>query len=411
VGLCLTLQSLGQTIETGILSTYPAPRHNHNSFEGLTHQTTCPTGNTLNLIDKYWWQTLLQSRRQYQVIKDQLHPLVVSPPLNDLAFNHSLYDMGERNSVNSIGYLQRRQIILANAQQWFTDLSISPDPRYPPLGVVDIAELYGAGNNPSAAFKYILDYGKDIISDPRYNWIGVGVYCQPLPDQSFGDNNAAYWWVTLILVQTCFSPNEFAGSGSIPFLDLGSDSYNYFCCDVSGLQDYASCFAPNQTGTTYFVNTTNGVEPIACEFIPLNGANSVPGPVVTSYTGLAIATIFEGPGHQEVCFCVSHDIPTESNPNPADPSQTVTSVEIHFGKPGQQTENVPLFNFPEQDYEKPSFNDCWNYDSSGLCLENFLSNSLYIDIHNGQYSPVIRGQFGNSGINNIPPSPTPSPNP
>jgi len=395
---------------------FPSPITNRNSYQGLTHQTTCADSD--DLITHFWWQVIMQKHQQFKIIKDKLHPLIISPQVNNLAFNHSYSDMFKTGTINSRGYFQRRLEILRNAETWFSYPDLTPDPKYPPLGITSIDEVYGAGNNPSVVWKYMLDYAYDVIAHHHHTFIGVGVYCQPLPDKTFSTvsngvttvNHAAYWWVTLILIGTCGSdePNE------LYFKNTAETEYPYFCCDYSTLApQYDVCFNQSNLETLdkdfsveLIVNTTNGPEAVCCDFIPLNGNNSVPA-VDTPYTGVAIATTYfsQTPGYGygygydvsgSTCFCVNYTVPTKNQPtSPVDTALEVTGVGIHFGRRGQESETTTIFAFPAKDYHNQDFRDCWNWGADGLCLENIFAGNFYISVHNQESEPnsLIRGQI------------------
>jgi len=185
-----------------------------------------------------------------------------------------------------------------------------------------------------------------------------------------------------------------------------------FCCDYGTIApQYNVCFNqsslalnPQDVSVELIVNTTSGLQPVCCDFIHLNGNNSVP-PVDTEYTGLAIATTYVDQGYDygggygyesgSTCFCVSYNVPTKNEPDVLNPDQEVTGVGIHFGRRGQQSEALTIFAFPASDYDNQSFRDCWNWGNDGLCLENIFGGTFYISVHNQANEPnsLIRGQI------------------
>jgi len=199
----------------------------------------------------------------------------------------------------------------------------------------------------------------------------------------------------LILVSTCPGVENIT---ELAFKDTSNPDWQYICCNLTAnypqyevcLDQVPSIGEGKGGDVTIFVNTPAGVEGVCCDYIPLTGASSVP-PTNSSYTGMAVGTIYLEADQDEICFCVDHDVPTD----PTNPDHT-TSVQIHFGKPGQQTESAPLKIFP---CELDHFRDCWNFGNDGICLSSVLDGNFYIDVHNVQsdttpgWTSIIRGQI------------------
>ncbi len=92
--------------------------------------------------------------------------------------------MAEQDFISDKGIGSRRTRIIANGFEWFTAMGLQPDPRYPPIGIVRIDEIYGKGPTPRRLwFDYFEPHVTDLIGpNTRYthNWIGSGTFCAGL---------------------------------------------------------------------------------------------------------------------------------------------------------------------------------------------------------------------------------------
>jgi hypothetical protein len=86
------------------------------------------------------------------------------------------------------GFLSDRNIglrtstIIENAYDWLQALDLSPDPRYPAIGITRIDEIYGKGEGPRGLWFDWIDGQRDLIGPDtatHHNWMGSGVVCIP----------------------------------------------------------------------------------------------------------------------------------------------------------------------------------------------------------------------------------------
>lgn len=173
--------------------------------------------------------------------------------------------------MNDKNIARRRALILANGYWWFRAENIQKDPRFAPLAITTIDEIYANGSTPRAMWKNYFEKAQDLLGPATrlyHQWIGVGVYC------TTDSQGNSHFWATIILVGVCASVSLTASTPTFT---------PYMCCDLPDA--YAQCNLPRGAAFFYAYDAhTRNVEPICCSSVELLGSEEVP-PQNTSASG------------------------------------------------------------------------------------------------------------------------------
>jgi len=331
------------------------------------------------------FEVQLAKRIQQRRIYGGYHDLFRSTYLDTLARNHSAF-MEQQGVLSDTDIAKRRAQIIAQGYAWFRAEDLTKDPKYPPLAITGIDEMYANGSTPRHMWiDWFAKYHHLISPFTRFwhQWIGVGVVCTTNP--TTGDS---FYWGTIILVGVCHPHTKIPP----PFYS------DFMCCDLPSPAN--ECFLPHHAAFFYtFDNSTQRVAPTCCSIgLHLRGEYEVP-PQNTTRNGTLVMQLPSGTEQdKELCYCLEHDIPThqvliggELYPNVSD---LVTSGGFHYGGYGQQTESLVIHAVPG-DPVNNTVRECWAYEEEGLCLNGLYTGKYYLDLHtNGTDSDPTPPQHG-----------------
>ena len=108
--------------------------------------------------------------------------------------------MFPQGQVNSIGRTQRLKTIVENSQTWFNRSDVTPDPKYPPIGINRVDEFYADGGNLASIWAHFVENAGDILLR-QHDFVGVGIYCDQRGDPLLAPDH--HYWGTLILIDVC----------------------------------------------------------------------------------------------------------------------------------------------------------------------------------------------------------------
>ena len=179
--------------------------------------------------------------------------------------------MEREHHLSDKGLARRRALILSNGYWWFRAENIPKDPRYAPLAITTIDEIYAHGRTPREMWKDYFEKAQDVLGPATHlwhQWIGVGVYCTTDKD------GYSHYWATIILVGACSSASVTAPAPTFT---------PYMCCDLPDA--FTQCSLPHGAAFFYAYDAwTRKVEPVCCSSAELEGSFEVP-PQVTNATG------------------------------------------------------------------------------------------------------------------------------